>query len=95
MYMVFVLLVVLLATVLALFGGPLLSKTMNHTSFPGANHKRDSFCRHVQLTDKMYSTNFRLGNHLFHIITFLVSMPIDLENATPWCASATQCVRGS
>ena len=54
------LLVVLLAAMLVLFKVRPLSQSMNRTSFPGANHKRDSFCCHVQLTDKMYSTNFLL-----------------------------------
>ena len=57
-YTVPVLLVVLLAAVLALSGGPHLSQSMNHMSFPRANHKLYMFCRHGQLTDKMYSTNF-------------------------------------
>ena len=55
-----VLVVVLLAVVLTLSGGPPLSKSMNHMSFPRENHKHDSFCHHVQLTKKMYSTNFLL-----------------------------------
>ena len=60
MDMELVLLVVLLAAILALSMGPPLSQSMNHTSFPGANHKHGIFCCHVQLTDKMYITNFRL-----------------------------------
>ena len=57
-YMAPMLLVVLLAAVLSLSGGSHLSQSMNRTSFPRANHKNDSFCCHVQLTEKMYSTNF-------------------------------------
>ena len=43
---------------LAFLGGPHLSQSMNHMSFPGANHKLGSFYRHVLLTDKMYSTEY-------------------------------------
>ena len=57
-YMTPVLLVVLLMSMLALFGGPHLSQSMNHMSFPRENHKRNSFCHHVQLTDKMYNKKF-------------------------------------
>ena len=38
-------------------GGPHLSQSMNHMSFPGGNHKLDSFYHHVLLTDKMYNTD--------------------------------------
>ena len=58
MYMTLVLLVPLLVAVLTLSGGPHLLESMNHMSFPGANHKLSSFCHHVRLTEKMYSTNF-------------------------------------
>ena len=59
-YMVLVLLIVLLVVVLALSEDHPLSQSMNHMSVLGANHKRDNFCCHVQLTDKMYSTNFMI-----------------------------------
>ena len=96
MYMTLVLLVVLLMAMLALFGDPHLSQSMNHMSFPPSNHKLDSFFHHVQLTAKMYSINFfYLGNHLLHVITILMSMPIDLTYAAPWYTSATQWVQGS
>ena len=45
--MVLVLLAALLAVVLALFGVPPFSQSMNRMSFPGVNHKHNSFCRHV------------------------------------------------
>ena len=48
------LLVVPFVAVLAFFGAPHPSQSMNHTSFPGVNHKLDSFYRHVLLTKKMY-----------------------------------------
>ena len=41
--MVLMLLVVLLAVVLVLFWDPPLSQSMNHTSFPQANHKHGIF----------------------------------------------------
>ena len=56
-YMVPGILVVLLAAVLVLSGGPPLSQSMNRTSFPGENHKRNRFFRHFQLIDKTYNTN--------------------------------------
>ena len=71
--------------------GPNLSQNMNHTSFPGANHNLDSFYHHVRMADKMYSTNFLL----LHVITVLMSMPIDLTYATPWYTSIAQRVWGS
>ena len=56
-YMVPVFLVALLAIVLTLFGGPLLSQSMNHMFFPRASHKLDSFYHHVLLTEKRYNTD--------------------------------------
>ena len=58
-YTTLVLLVALLAAALVLSGGPLLSQNMNHTFFPGANHKLGSFCHHVPLIDKTCNTGFQ------------------------------------
>ena len=55
MYIVPTLLVVPLVVAFALPGGIHISQSMNHMSFPGENHKPDSFYHHVLLTDKMYS----------------------------------------
>ena len=46
-YTALVLLVEILVAMLVLFGGPHLSQNMNHTSFPGANHKLKSFNHRV------------------------------------------------
>ena len=57
-YRELVLLVALLVAILALSRVPHLSQNMNHTSFPGENHKLNNFYHHVLLTGKMYSTYF-------------------------------------
>ena len=58
MYTTLVLLVALLATVLALSRGPLLSQNMNHTFFPRANYKLGNFFHHVPLIEKTCNTGF-------------------------------------
>ena len=95
MYTEPMLLVVLLAAVLALSGGPHLSQSMNHASFPRANHKLDSFCHHVRLTEKHIVQIFCLGNHLLHVIIVLISIPIGLTYVTRWYTNTTQWIRGS
>ena len=51
-YTALMLLVVPLEAMLAFPRGPHLSQNMNLMSFPGTNHKLDSFYHHVLLTDK-------------------------------------------
>ena len=59
MYMALMLLFELLTAALVLSGGPLLSQNMNHTLYPGENHKLGSFFHRVPLIDKMCNIGFQ------------------------------------
>ena len=88
-YMVPVLSLVLLIVVLTLFGGPLLSQSMNHMFFPEANHMLDSLYLHAPPIDKMNNIGWmalKLSSTCTYIFRVGVHRP-DICNTMVHCCN--------